>query len=367
MNLTKTSLLEAMKKCLPGVEKGSSLIEGADAFLFDGTHIHTYNDNIAVSVPVALDGMTGAVKAMDFFRLVSKLNVPLIQVSVAEGKLTFQAGRTKASLVMINTQVEGYVKELDLAGLEWLAIPTNFHEGIRLCKMSSNPTPLRGICVEGDQMASTDSARINSFRLSSEMGSFWLDDPVISELMKLGSPVQYAIRGAWFHAKLTDGTMFSCKRKDHTQFPSAAVKEQVEAITKAKTTGIQNRLPKALSEAVDRVSTMASGLNATSSLVRLTLRKDELELYTTKAFGDAEETVPWETPFESDPNLRIWVESGFLTEAAKKVMDFHVVNMAEPAPEPAEGEEPAEQEASLPALVFSSSNYTQLASTDPGV
>lgn len=352
MNLTKTTLLEAMKKCLPGVEKGSSLIEGADTFLFTGSHLHSYNDSVAVSVPVALDGMSGAVKALDFFRLVSKLNTPLIVAEATESKLNLVAGRTKAHIDFITTQTMDYIKELKLDGLDWKPIPSNFMEGVKLCKMSCNPTPLRGLFISGLLMASTDSARINHFVLSSEMDPVWLDDPTINEMVKLGDPLEYSCSGPWFHTRYKDGAMFSCKRKDHSQFPMVAVEENINAVVGvADEFVVHNRLPKALAEAVDRVSTMASGETVTSMLIRMTFKQDEVELYATKHHGDAEESVPMESPFAEDPNLVLWVESSFLLEASKKVMDFYVVRKPD----------------ELPALVFHTPNYTQLASTNDGM
>lgn len=352
MNLTKSTLMEAMKKCLPGVEKGSSLIEGADTFLFTGNHIHSYNDTVAVSVPVSLDGMQGAVKAMDFFRLVSKLNAPLIVAEATDTRLTMTAGRTKANIDFLKTQTMEYISELGLSGLDWKPLPTNFMEGLKLCKMSCNPTPLRGLFVSGMLMASSDAARINHFVLGGEMDPVWLDDPTINELVKLGEPLEYCVSGPWFHAKYKDGTMFSCKRKDHSQFPLIAVEENIKAVVGVDDEFVvHNRLPKALAEAVDRVSTMASGETASSMLIRMTFKQDEVVLYATKHHGDAEESVALESPFADDPGLTLWVESSFLLEASKKVMDFYVVRKPD----------------ELPALVFHTQNYTQLASTNDGL
>ena len=54
-SIEKAKLLSAMSKALPGVEKGNSIIEGADTFVLSNNAIHSYNDNISVSVPFDLD------------------------------------------------------------------------------------------------------------------------------------------------------------------------------------------------------------------------------------------------------------------------------------------------------------------------
>lgn len=347
MNLSKPKLLEAMKQCLPGVEKGSSLIEGADAFRFSGGFVQTYNNLIAVSVPMDLDGLECAVKAMDFFKLVSKLNAPLIAGELVGNKLKLKAGRTKAQISTMATQTEDYIKALNLGGITFKAVPGNFAEALKLCKMSCNPTPYRGIYVSGKDLLSTDQARINHFTLDAEMDTFWLDDPAVSEFMKLGKAVEYCLDGSWLHLKLENGTIFSAKIKDHSQFPKDVLVGHVDAL-KNPEGGHANRLPKSLSEAVGRVATMASGEGNTSQLIRLTLKDKELELFAEKPGGSVEDGVEWEKPFdEGFQPIQLWVEAAFLLEASKKVMDFHIGS--------ADGAQ---------ALIFTAPGYVQMASTN---
>jgi len=71
MNVKRTELLKVLKQCLPGIENGNKVLEGADLFIFNKGSVHSYNDVISVSVPVKSDGLLeegidGAVRAEEF-------------------------------------------------------------------------------------------------------------------------------------------------------------------------------------------------------------------------------------------------------------------------------------------------------------
>ena len=50
MEIQKELLVSAMKKALPGIDAGSSVIIGADTFIFANVNIYTYNNDIGVTV-----------------------------------------------------------------------------------------------------------------------------------------------------------------------------------------------------------------------------------------------------------------------------------------------------------------------------
>lgn len=356
ITLAKTTLQEAMKKCMPGVETGASLIVGADAFLFTPGYLHTYNDTIAVSTPLAAEGLEGAVKAADLYKLVTKINAPMINIEVNAPEVKLSSGRTNARMTMIDaTRVKEYISTLGLETAEWKKLPGGFMDAVKLCKLSCNPSPLRGIAVAASpdgtnaQVMSTDQSRISVGSLQGGMDPLWIDDPVVNDLMKLGDPAEYSMGGAWLHLKYADGTIFSCKLKDCAQFPVTLFNSAVSSAVAAPAI-LTGRLPKDLLEATARVSTMASGIDGSSaSLVRLTFKQEGLELYAKKDTGDASELVPWDQPLDQDPGKVAWVDTSFLVEAGRKAMDFKLVH--------SEGSE-------TDTLVFTSEGFIQMVSTD---
>jgi len=345
MNIAKDQLLVAMKKALPGVDKGASLIEGADTFLFSGKFLHSYNDSVSVSVPVELDGLAGACKSMDAFRLVSKINAPIIEVEVVANKWLFTAGRTKAELSLIDSKVGSYLTELKLEQLVFEAVPEDFSAGLKLVKMAQNSDPKRGVAVDGVLMVSTDSVRMNRFTLKGEMKPFWIDDPAVADLLKLDQVKDYSLSEAWVHFRLADGTIFSCKRKDHTKYPIKLLDQLITGMDR-KEGDVGGKLPATLTEVVDRVATLATDVKG-SFPVKLTLTATELVVFAEKTTGKASESIPWETPLNC-PTTEVWVDSSFLLEAGKKVVEFYLTTSPS---------------TNSTALVFSTPGYVQVAAS----
>lgn len=357
--LDKPKFLEAMKKCLPGVELGASTIQGADTFLLTPGAIHTYNDTIAVTTPVDTGDLSGAVKANDLYKLLSKMNAPIVTATINGNKLHISGGRNKSTLGLVDdSKVRAYIATLGLENAEWQPLPEGFMASVKVCKLSGNKSVFRGVCVgvapdgENSQVFTTDESRICVAPLKGSMPSIWIDDPVIADLMKLGDPTHYSLANSWFHAKFADGTVFSCKMLDVAQYPVTILNDRITEATATEPL-LQGTLPKDILEVCERVSTMASGLDgAAAPSVRLTFHRDEIELFAQKDSGDSSETIAWEKPFDEDPNLVVWVDTQFLTEAGRKTIDFKLVKT------------PSNESATL---IFSGTGYTQCIATDADV
>lgn len=330
ISIDRGALLAALKKCLPGVDKGTCLFEGADTFMFTPGFVHAYNDAIAVSAPLQAEGLVGAVKAVDFFKLVSKMRASLLTIEATATQWEVTGGRTKSRQTLVDSsQIKAYVATMGLASAQWEELPKTFMDAVKLCQLSANTSKLRGVmvgCPEGSSVSlvmATDSVRIACHALDRKLPDFWLDDPNVNELVKLGDPTHYCVVGPWLHIKYADGSVFSAKTKDCAGYPVTIIKQNVDTYGGAATS-VEGKFPKDIAESVDRVATMAAAQDGCSSLVRLTFRKDTLGIYASKATGDAEEVVPWDEPLGTDPNIVVYVESAFLVEASKKGMDFKV-------------------------------------------
>jgi len=79
MQFSRQQLVTALATCLPGIDKSMTLIQGADTVVFSENSIHTYNDHIAVTVPFE-SGLAGAVKAVEFHRLLTKLPGEIVDI-----------------------------------------------------------------------------------------------------------------------------------------------------------------------------------------------------------------------------------------------------------------------------------------------
>lgn len=351
MKVLKNDFLLAMKKCLPGVEKGSSIIEGADTFVFSKNAIHSYNDSISVSVPFKAE-LSGAVKSVDFFKFISKLSGDNIEIEKNEESFKIKAGKVDADFVLQTSSIIDHISTLNIEELEWKKLPGNFFDAVRLCKISCNHTPLRGIFISDKFVRSTDIYRINRHSLDTDMGTFWLDDPAVTELLKIDKPKEYVVSESWVHFRTDDKTVFSCKRRDESSFPIQKVDEMIDQHKKDDEC-IENELPAGLASVTDRISTLASDVNGMAA-VRMTLKKDKIEFYSERVSGKVREEVALEKPFKDDVNLTLWMDPAFLMEAAQKVKSFYIKKAMTP-----KGKERQD-------LVFYNPDYIQIACSFAG-
>ena len=357
IQIAKASLINALKKVMPGVEKGTTVIDGADQLLFTGASVSSYNGEIAVSAPCDTQNVSFSVKGMDFYNLVSRMSDVTITLDVTDNKVKLKAGRTKAAMSLLDSsKVMELVKELNLASLEYQPVSEDFIDGVRICALAGNVESIRGVavgdCGEASAIFETDTNRVCISKLPEKMESFWVDDGTFNDALKVGTPKEYSVSDAWLHLKYEDGTVFSAKRKDHSVYPFPVLANFLDAFKSAKVVA-QGRLPSNIAEAVSRVAILASGTeNKNARLVELTFNKDELDLYAEKAGGEASETIPWDSPLAEDPQgIKVWVDTAFLLEASNKVMDFTLCYL-----DTGDGQEP-----NL-SLVFQSGEYTQFVS-----
>ena len=83
MTIQRKELLESLKQCMPGIETGSAVLQGADSFVFHNGRIFTYNDSISVTVPIKNEGLLeegleGCVRAEEFFKIINKVDNPQV-------------------------------------------------------------------------------------------------------------------------------------------------------------------------------------------------------------------------------------------------------------------------------------------------
>lgn len=322
MQIQRTVLAEAVKKCLPGVETGTALIEGTDTLVFTKGALHSYNDSIHVSVVLPDSELEGVVKAKEFSKLVAKLNGEVVTIELIDSKWTLTCGATEVELPLYSDNITQHLNTLNLANLKWAPLSTDFQEGLKLTKIGGNTNPVRGAFIQGKKLYSTDTIRINEYTLDVELPPFWIDDPAVGELLKIGSLADFAVGTAWVHFRTKDNTIFSAKLKEYSLFPIDGLKGHIDAALAAPVLA-GNKLPLALGEAVERVAVFGADLQGVVS-VGMSIRQDHIQVYSGRATGKAKEKVPLTVPFTEDPKVTCSVDFTFIVEAAAKVAEFEV-------------------------------------------
>lgn len=331
VTLERETLLAAIKKVIPGVEKGNTSNNGAEQLLFDGAQVHSCNGIVSVSAPCDTQGQAFSVKGIDFFKLVERMNDLLISFEIDDNKIKVKNGRTKVKLPLLDpTKIKAYVAAVGNASVEFKPVPDKFINALRVCCVSGNIVALRGVAAveykDASAIVSTDSKRICFSKLSEPVERFLLDDSVIQDAIKCGDPDGYAIVGPWFHLHYPDGTIFSAQRKDHSVYPFTQLLSSVDRVLETEPS-LTGKLPADIKDAVTRVAVLASGRDGNNAaLIEMTFKNDALVLHAEKDGGEATEEIPWDTLPSKDPNgVSVWVNVEFLEEAVSKSVDFSLV------------------------------------------
>lgn len=344
IQVEKTKMVDAMRSVLPGVDKGSAGIDGANLFLFKDNRLFTYNGVTSVSVPFAMEGAKFGINATNLFAFVNKLNDLSVNIDFVQDKddptkmksVKVFSGKTKATFALADTsEIEKYLEGIKFT--DGKPCPDNFNDAFALAVIKNNIHPeMKGVVTTkiGDKtfIAASDKRRISVHELNGDMDEFKVDDDVLADALKLGKPKTYAIVGPWLHLGYEGDVTFSCIRQDMSKFNAPAMLAVMDKLYAIEPV-VEGKLPKALSDAIGRVSALAGTTNTNTGLtVQLTFSKEGITAYTEKNDGNAEELIPWDSDvkFNTEDSVQSWVSINILLEAGSKVTDFKVV-MSNPA------------------------------------
>jgi len=363
MNLNRKELLKALKQAMPGVESGNVILEGADTFIFNDGFIHTYNDNISVSVPFYIkrlnketeqnENVSGALKAKDFYDLINRYAENNLRLIPKEGVWIIKSVNGLAELTLLESGLVERVKGIFPKDMKYSDLPERFMEGISICQFSSNKSVLSGIHISETIIMSTDEIRINWYEMDKPVtDTFWITDSAASELCKLSNIKKYCVSDSWVHFKTEDETVFSCKRLAQDKYPLDKIKKLVENHGKGKE-DISNELPTKLMDAVNRAAALSQNIESFDT-IKLTFNNEGIEVFSQRPSGKYTENVPWEKPFkkEIDP-VSVFVDYNMIENGLKYSKTFYL-------------KKTMAKEKELVRIVFKSEHGIQLISTFNG-
>lgn len=352
MTINKKSLLESLKNCMPGVDSGNTVLQGSDTFVFHDGRIFSYNDNISVSVPIEQSGLMGetvegAVKANEFFKILSKLPNDEINFAVTEKSWLLKSGKAKAELSLIDFDYESRLKGIEPSE-DWKEIKDDFIFAIGSCKMDNNKSPLSGVFVSGKEVISTDGYQINKFTMpDTELPTFWITDNCVNELLKIKNFTHMQLQGNWVHFKSGEDVIFSIKVLNKDNFPYEKV---LKVLDNCNTENSLNAtFPEQLFEAIDRATAFSMDISGHNS-IRLVLSPKDIHVSAERTSGKYEEKVSWKegTMNKEFEPITVYVDSLMMSYMAQKTLEFYLLISSSNIP---------------PRLLFVSENSKHLLST----
>lgn len=313
MKINRKEFLLAMKAAMPGIESGNCILEGADTFIFDKGFIHSYNDNISVSIPFPItnkqgEKVSGAIKAKEFYDLINRYPGEEITLIPKDTIWIIKSENAMAEFTLLENTLIDKIKDILPKKITWNPIPKDFINGIAISQFSNNKSILSGIFVKDNIITSTDEIRINWYDMKESINdSFWITDKASKELINLNI-IAFYISDSWVHFQTDNKSIFSCKRLDQTKYET--VFEKIKALLdqhKKEKGDISNELPGKVIDAINRAAALSTNIESFNS-VKLTFTTDYIEVYAERPSGKYTEKVNWDKPFKKEVNTSIFVD-----------------------------------------------------------
>lgn len=329
MTINRKQLLESLKFAMPGIESGNVTLQGADAFIFHNGNIFSYNDSVSVCVPINQsglidEGLEGAVKAEEFFKIVSKFTSDEINLEISQNdSWILKSGKAKAELTLIDFEFSTRLKEIEPTE-DWVSLNDEFIEGVSICKMINNKSPLNGIYASGNNIMSTDGLQLNKYAMEkTTVPEFWISDSSADELLKIKKFDSMQLNGNWALFKTSEGLILSLKTLNLSQYPSEKIMKLLE-VSKPKETDFHAKFPAELFNVIDRATSFGIDISKRIA-VRLVLSKEGIEVSSERASGKYSENIVWDEKLEQDfEPITIYVDASMMKFIAKRTMEFYL-------------------------------------------
>jgi DNA polymerase III sliding clamp (beta) subunit (PCNA family) len=243
--MKREELLKALEIVKPGLASRET-IEGTTSFAFIDGNICTYNDEISIKHPVKGLKIDGAIKADEFYKLLSKLKQEEIEVTQTESEVKLICGRAKAGFT-IEQEIKMPLQEIG-GRHAWTEVPEKLMKALEFtmgcCASDMSRPVMTCINVRADgKIQSSDNYRISQFNVGKmPTKTFLLPSSSAQALVKY-KITHIADGESWIHFKTEQDTEFSCRTFQET-FPDISAWMGVE--------GKEITLPSAIEEVIDK-------------------------------------------------------------------------------------------------------------------
>jgi hypothetical protein len=335
VKVNRTELLKRLKKCMPGIETGQTILEGADSFAFSDGLVHSFNDNMSVTVGVDdLLGkkMEGVLPAAEIMGLLGKLPEDEINLKVGPDTWVIVCGGVRAELNQPESKVLKYVDSLALDTLEFQKLPEGFFTALSTVFLGANRTNYDGVFVKDNKVYATDSHRLLTYELPEPVPMFWIDSQSQADLLKLGGLVDIAVSKRWVHFRDDTGTIVSVKRVSDTdldgslRYPVDNMENLISAGEKSMESddALTGTFPPGIKDALDRAALFADPMSG-SMRVDLQLDSDGIEIQAQRMSGRIQERIPWPKETKINGSVSVSVSDAMLRSIITKAPEFVIV------------------------------------------
>ena len=279
-----------LKKALEIVKPGLStleVIEQSTSFAFINGNVVTFNNELSVSHPVALD-ITGAVKADLVYKYLSKVKTEEVEIEATETELIIKSGRATSGFAFMQDVTLPIDEELKQTG-KWKTIPEKFLDYLKSASLSCSKdmsTPIiTCVHVNGVYVESTDNFRLSQYILNEPIpvAAFLLPASSVPVVVS-SKPTKIATGDGWIHFKNKENTVISCRILAQ-QFINT------EQFIKTAKKGTEITLPENMKEVIDRAMVFIEKQNVIDEELTLVIGKKSIEVSCESETGWFKETI----------------------------------------------------------------------------
>lgn len=334
MTINRKILLENLKMAMPGIESGNVVLQGSDSFIFHEGRLFTYNDSIAVVVPLEQTGLVeedieGAIHAKELYNVISKFKSDEIVFTLTkDNTLLIKSGKAKVEMNFLDfdykSRIDGITTEDDL----WEDLPEDFELALASCRMTNNKSKFTGLFMSGNVALSTDGFQIHMYEMKKNVTEFYISDSTLNELVKIKGLKRVQVRRNWVHFETDNCVIFSAKTLNANNFPFDKIMGVMQA-SNPDENDFHATFPMEVFFAIERADNFALDIN-NDSVVRLTISKDKIGISSEKASGKYNEDVEWEKPIEGEfEPIIVYVNNTMIQTMGTHSLEFYIKNMVD--------------------------------------
>jgi len=280
MKVNRNELLKALEVVKPGITN-KDIIEQSKSFAFMQGRIVTYNDNISISHPVPGVDFTGAIKAEEFYKLLSKMKTDEIEILVTDSEILVTAGKMKAGLIL-QSEILLPLDQIEEIG-KWSTLPDNFcgmlSFVVSTCSNNMARPILTTIHVAPTLVEASDSYRLKRIRNDGKkLPEFLIPANSAKEVIKF-EPTKISLGSGWVHF-MKDKAILSC-RIFNDKYPETDKFFEVK--------GKEITFPPTLTEIIERAIIFAKRDTAIDEQVTIKVSDKEITITSKSDFGRFEE------------------------------------------------------------------------------
>jgi len=274
MKVSRKELLTNLTAVQPGLGK-NEFVQQSTFFVFTGSYVLTYNDNIRVVVGTCAEDIKGAVPGDTLFKLLSKMDEEEVTLEVKDNVLNV-TGKGKTAEIPFNPEILIPVSDLEDESEDdgWFDLPETFADSLKLAGFSvlDDTHDMKLTCVHFTTkfIESTDSFRVTRINVKLP------DCDVLVPYTSLAKLSDYGITSVkftdnWVHFRTANNAMYSCKQ--HMKDENDPYPNLVKALT---VKGDAITFPDLLPAIMDRAGVFITAKSVRERMVEITISGGKL-------------------------------------------------------------------------------------------